>query len=192
MATTRMRFMQSCIRSNGRIFARTHLFRHAFTRREYTTGKSKRSKVYEEALWAAGSIAITIPSCWFLLSSREVHQSHHKDHHDSQEHSDDTSNNHAEENNTEESEGLSVESTEKNEEVSFESDDKQKDSHDSNRSNATSECTSCKGSTEDIDCKALSSEPAEDQYDRQDDPSSSDAGKPVDVSSKKDISNEAE
>lgn len=170
MATTRIRFMQSCIRNNGRIFARTCLFRHPTARREYTTVKSKTSKAFEEAIWAAGSVAVTIPSCWFLLSSREDHQSHHKNHNDGQEHSNDDSNDHAEEENSGESEDLpeelAVESTLKNEAVSHESDEKQKDTHESNQSNTTSECKSCEINTGDIDHKVSNSEAAENQCER--------------------------
>lgn len=79
MATMRSVSMRSCIRSLRQGISRPHLS-HPFARRGFSNTQSKKSIASGDAVWAAGSIAVTIPACWYLLSNRTTHQDHHGGH----------------------------------------------------------------------------------------------------------------
>ncbi|KHJ35918.1 hypothetical protein EV44_g1975 [Erysiphe necator] len=168
MATLRMAFMRSSIRIREPFRTRSLMFCHPSTRRGYTSGRSKKSKFLEEALWAAGSIAITIPSCWYLLSGREVHVNHHDDGHNSQE----NSNDHLEEKNSKEidenSDENSDELVEEKEGVSNESEEEQYLPHNDSQNDTSNKCISCEGVDGDTDGKASSLESVDDQCKKQD------------------------
>ncbi|TQS36254.1 hypothetical protein Golomagni_03302 [Golovinomyces magnicellulatus] len=97
MAIIRSVSVRSYSGSVRQAFSRPQLFR-PFARRGFANIQSKKSKAGGDAVWfvascrsqmsvgkltrcrAAGSIAVTIPACWYLLSNRTTNQDHHGDH----------------------------------------------------------------------------------------------------------------
>ncbi|KAH8599745.1 hypothetical protein B0O99DRAFT_610467 [Bisporella sp. PMI_857] len=83
MAFSRVAAMRSCFRTATRSTAvRPQLFRQV-ARRGYASSGHGETKASGDAVWAAGAVAVTIPSCWWLLSNAEDASHGHDDHGDS-------------------------------------------------------------------------------------------------------------
>lgn len=77
MAVSRTISLRSCFR-----LARTAVARpiHQTTRRQYASGQHAQPNTGSDAMWAAGAVLVTIPSCWYLLSNKSKASDHN--HHD--------------------------------------------------------------------------------------------------------------
>ncbi|KAH8668104.1 hypothetical protein BGZ60DRAFT_408600 [Tricladium varicosporioides] len=90
MAFSRAAALRSCFRAGAArpTIARPQLCRQ-IARRTYASGGHGSAKAGGDAVWAAGAIAVTVPSCWFILSNAPE-GGHHGDHgahgHSSKEH----------------------------------------------------------------------------------------------------------
>ncbi|KAF4635866.1 hypothetical protein G7Y89_g2237 [Cudoniella acicularis] len=61
--------LRPCFRAAARpSVARPQLYRQV-ARRTYASGGHGSAKAGGDAIWAAGAIAVTVPSCWYILSS---------------------------------------------------------------------------------------------------------------------------
>lgn len=79
-ASLRSSFRATCNRS---VTTRPRSFRQIF-RRGYATSTHETPNYGGDALWAAGAVVVTIPSCWYLLSNR-THNHHEHEHNNSHE-----------------------------------------------------------------------------------------------------------
>ncbi|KAI9051489.1 hypothetical protein LZ554_004535 [Drepanopeziza brunnea f. sp. 'monogermtubi'] len=67
MAFSRFAALRSSIRAARPTAARPQLFRQV-VRRGYASGSHEPAQASGDALWAAAAVAVTIPSCWWILS----------------------------------------------------------------------------------------------------------------------------
>jgi len=82
MAFSRTAALRSCLRGARQTVARPQLFRQV-ARRGYASGGHEHAKAGGDAVWAAGAVAVTVPTCWYLLSNGPDTSHGHDDHGDS-------------------------------------------------------------------------------------------------------------
>jgi len=82
MAFSRAAALRSCVRSIRPTIARPQLFRQV-ARRGYASGGHGSAKSGGDAIWAAGAVGVTVPTCWYLLSNAPDTSHGHDDHGDS-------------------------------------------------------------------------------------------------------------
>ncbi|SZF02446.1 unnamed protein product [Blumeria hordei] len=77
MAVSRTVSLRSCFRLARPVVARPI---HQTARRQYSSGQHAQPNTGSDAMWAAGAVLVTIPSCWYLLSNKPKTSNHN--HHD--------------------------------------------------------------------------------------------------------------
>ncbi|KUJ21728.1 uncharacterized protein LY89DRAFT_694232 [Mollisia scopiformis] len=82
MAFSRVAALRSAVRGIRPSIARPQCFRQV-VRRGYASGHGSTTQAGGDTLWAVGAIAVTIPSCWYLLSNSPDTEHGHGDHGDS-------------------------------------------------------------------------------------------------------------
>ncbi|PMD46133.1 hypothetical protein L207DRAFT_507072 [Hyaloscypha variabilis F] len=120
MAFSRTAALRSCLRSARPTVARSQLFRQV-ARRGYASGGHGNAKAGGDAVWAAGAVAVTVPTCWYLLSNGPDTAHGHDDHGDS--HGSAHAEEHEEEPKDEETEGEKSDDADGKEEESEKSED---------------------------------------------------------------------
>lgn len=81
MAFSRAAAIRACFRGARPTAARPQIFRQ-IARRGYASGGHDSAKAGGDAIWAAGAIAVTVPTCWYLLSNAPDTSHGHGDHGD--------------------------------------------------------------------------------------------------------------
>jgi len=82
MAFSRAAAIRSCFRGARPTSARPQLFRQV-VRRGYASGGHESAKAGGDAVWAAGAVAVTAPTVWYLLQNAPEAPHGHGDHGDS-------------------------------------------------------------------------------------------------------------
>ncbi|KAG9233767.1 hypothetical protein BJ875DRAFT_463321 [Amylocarpus encephaloides] len=78
MAFSRVAAMRFCFRAARPSIARPQLYQQV-ARRTYASGGHETAKAGGDALWAAGAVAVTVPTCWFILSQSPDESHGHND-----------------------------------------------------------------------------------------------------------------
>lgn len=110
-------------------------------RRTYASGGHEHAKAGGDAVWAAGAVAVTVPTCWFLISNKPDNTHGHGGHGDSH--------THAEEHEKEEEKSDEEEKPEeKEEDKTAEAEEKTEDKEESKEPEKTDESDSDDGAKE--------------------------------------------
>jgi len=134
MAFSRAAAFRTFFRAARPTTARPQLFRQT-AQRGYASGAHGSAKAGGDAVWAAGAVAVTVPTCWYLLANGsdtshghddhgEVHGKSHGDEEEAEEESKDVSEEKTEDSSEEK------EDSEKSEDSDSEEDEKETDTPD--------------------------------------------------------------